>query len=127
VGDKDETGYAPEYVYIDMAYPLSAIKPWPVPQSAITLHLMTWTALQSFATLDTALALPPGYQRAIEYNLAMELAGLFGAAITPYIQAEALRAKRVLGARNARTPVAGTELGSIGMASGGGFNIWAGP
>lgn len=47
---------------------------WPVPNSTYSLHIVTWTTIASLATLSTAIALPQGYERALAYNLAVEIA-----------------------------------------------------
>lgn len=63
----------PQYIFMDPAYPLGVLYLWCVPSVQLTLKLNTWQTLQSFASLTTDLSLPPGYQRAIEFNLAIEL------------------------------------------------------
>jgi hypothetical protein len=67
----------PEYLFYDPAYPLGVLYAYPVPSSALTLYLNTWQTLQSFSNGTTALALPPGYQWAIEHNLAIALEPIF--------------------------------------------------
>ena len=65
----------PEYLYYDAAFVagLATIKVYPAPSSGLTLYIDSWKQLQSFATISTTLVLPPGYQRAIEYNFAIEV------------------------------------------------------
>jgi hypothetical protein len=48
---------------------------YPDPQSALSLVISSWKQLQSFALISTTFALPPGYERAIIYNFAIEIAG----------------------------------------------------
>lgn len=47
---------------------------WPGPQSSYGLEYYTWKQLQSFASLTTPLNFPPGYQRLMQKNLAVEIA-----------------------------------------------------
>lgn len=68
----------PHYLYYQPSYPLGIIYLYPTPSAANVLNFDSWKQLQSFSTLTTALSLPPGYQRALEYNLAVELCPLFG-------------------------------------------------
>lgn len=56
------------------SYPLGVIKMYPVGLSDYTLFLLSEKAVSGFATLDTQLNLPDGWERALIYNLAIELA-----------------------------------------------------
>lgn len=51
---------------------------YPTPDAAYTLHVVGRLPLASALTLDTVLTLPPGYERAIVKNLAVELCDTFG-------------------------------------------------
>lgn len=64
----------PQVLFYDPAYPLGTIYLYPTPAANLTLYIRSWKQLQSFASVTTALALPPGYQRAIESNFAIECA-----------------------------------------------------
>ena len=77
---KSNTSTYPQWLFADMGFPLITLYVWPVPTQTLTLYLNTWKPLQNFSTLTTDMALPPGYQRAIEYNLAIEYAPEFGSA-----------------------------------------------
>ena len=81
---KTTDGTYPEYLFYDASYPLGTIYLYPEPSSGLTLYINSWKQLQSFASISTDLALPPGYQRAIEFNLAIELAGGF-TSVTPEV------------------------------------------
>lgn len=70
----------PQVLAVDYGFPLVTLYAYPVPGSALTLHLNTWKPLQSFAGLTTALSLPPGYQATIEHNLAVWIAPEYGSA-----------------------------------------------
>lgn len=64
----------PQFLNYDNSYPLGIIRLFNVPSSAMPIFLLTEKPLTSFATLDTALSMPPGTERALIYNLAVELA-----------------------------------------------------
>ena len=66
----------PEYLFYDSAFvgSLGTIYLYPLPDAGLTLYINSWKQLQSFATISDTVTLPPGYQRAIESNLAIELA-----------------------------------------------------
>ena len=64
----------PSTLYYDAAYVngLATIYLYPAPSASLTLYINSYKSLQSFASVTTDLALPPGYQRAIESNFAIE-------------------------------------------------------
>ena len=70
----------PDYLFYDGGYNssgLANISIYPPPKSALTLFINSWKQLGSVSTISAQLTLPPGYQRAIEYNFAVEEAGGF--------------------------------------------------
>lgn len=74
---KDTTTNYPNYLFYDTAYPLGVLKAYPTPATSLTLSLNYWLPLQSFASGTTVVSLPPGYQWAIENNLAVALEAVF--------------------------------------------------
>lgn len=72
--DKSVTASFPELLYYDAAMPTGSVYLYPVPTSAVSLHLQVQTQLTEFADLTTDYTLAPGYRRALEYSLAEELA-----------------------------------------------------
>jgi hypothetical protein len=72
----------PLYLYAEGTYPAETIDLWPVPSKVSNIALYSWKQLQTFADLSTVVVLPPGYHRAIRYNLAIELAPEYGKTIS---------------------------------------------
>lgn len=68
----------PSDVYYDGNYPLSTMIFWPVPDSAYTLNLYSKKPLNNFTAATDVVNLPQGYERAIIYNLAVEIAPEYG-------------------------------------------------
>lgn len=64
----------PEFINYDNAYPLGKIRLYPVPASSYSLFLLSEKPTTQFSTLDTEMSLPDGWERALIYNLALELA-----------------------------------------------------
>lgn len=69
-------------------------------QSAVTgsfasgwIDLSYWLQLSSVATLVSTMDLPPGYQRALMYNLAVEVATMFGLPVPQAVAAIAVQSK----------------------------------
>lgn len=121
---KTQTGL-PEYLFFDPKYPLAEVNLYPVPNQAYTLTLTTWQSLQSFATLTDVVALPRGYKRAIEYNLAIETAPEFGGTIAPELMMVAEKSKVILKRINAPNYVLAPESVHLSPRRSG-FNIYRG-
>lgn len=112
----------PRYLFMDTANPLGVIYLYPVPSASLTLKLNTWQTLQSFSSLTTALALPPGYQRAIEYSLAEEFGPEFGVTIQPLVMKKATEARAAIKTLNAPVMISRVDnaVASLGRLGGGG-------
>lgn len=74
IADKTTTSNIPEFFYYEPTLSTGTLMLWPVPSSANSLRIVTWTTLSSLAEVETTVTLPQGYQRALEYNLALEIA-----------------------------------------------------
>jgi hypothetical protein len=71
-------------LYYDNGFPNGGINLWPVPSCTVatTLDLYYWEPLgDSFALSDT-FTFPPGYQKAITYNTAVDCQDIFGAQLS---------------------------------------------
>jgi hypothetical protein len=101
VDDAALTGSRIRALTYDAAYPVGTIRIYPIPNGGQTLSLWVWSQLA--AVTDTALDLdfPPGYLKAILYNLAVDLAPKFGRKLDPTIKLVADQCKSALGASNA--------------------------
>jgi len=85
----------PQYLVYNNAYPSGTIRLYPVPSGVSTITLLSEKPVSTFATLDTVVSLPQGWERALVKNLAMELAPQYGQRVTPEL---AMAAKESLGA-----------------------------
>lgn len=63
----------PTTLFYDPQYPLGVINLYPVPSQAYTLYFDALLQLTTLVSLTTSISLPPGYERAIKRNLALEL------------------------------------------------------
>lgn len=77
----------PLFLYNDNAYPLTSVNLWPVPSITTNLVLYSWKPLAEFTSLSQVMALAPGYNRAIRFNLAVDLAPEFGKSAPPEVLA----------------------------------------
>jgi hypothetical protein len=87
--------YPTRYAYVN-TFPNGQIYLWPVPAVAITLNLDIAVQIGAITSLATALTFPPGYARALQWELAAELAPQYGIELT---------ATQVALARNAKAAI----------------------
>lgn len=99
---KSVTSSIPLFLYPDYGFPFANLNIWPVPSVVTNLILYSWKPLASFVTVNDTVALPTGYQRALIYNLALELAPEYGKEPSPTVLQLALEAKAVVKRLNIR-------------------------
>lgn len=106
----------PRYLYYDQGYDSSGfgtIKISPFPIAGLTLYFDSAKQLQSFASVSTALLMPPGYQRAIESNFTIETApGL--KSVQPEVIRIARESKAALIGNNVTDPISRLDVGMVG-------------
>ena len=100
VTDKSRTGVYAEVLYCDYGYPTATVTLSPRPASG-TLEIYSYRRLAEFASLAEVIDLPPGYERALRYALAIDLAPEYGRTVTPEIGASAMEAKNAIAQLNA--------------------------
>jgi hypothetical protein len=98
-----------DWLYYETSYPLGRLYLYPVPSTGV-LHLATWVPLTAFAAADDV-ALPPGYQEALTYHLAVRLAPEYGRPVTAEVAAVARDALDKIGRVNFRPPIMAIGLG----------------
>ncbi len=100
---KGLTSSVARWIYLDRAYPIATVRTWPVLPAGDTLALYVLHPLTAFASLDTTVALPPGFELAIQTNLSIELVSMFrDCTLTEALIAQATRSKALLKVSNAR-------------------------
>lgn len=82
--DKDTQG-KPEYVYFDGNYPLANLKFYPNPSEAYQVTLYSEKPLSTYSSANDVVSLPPGYEQAIPFNLAVVYAPEFGKEAKPSV------------------------------------------
>lgn len=94
---KTVTSTIPTLLYYNPGVPLGTIYLWPqLNDSSYRLVLWTWTILNSFATINDVVVVPPGYERALISNLAISIAAGFGRNPPQTLAIEALGSKAQL-------------------------------
>lgn len=83
----------PLRVWDDRGFPFRTLSYWCVPNVPVQTVLYVWQALNSFPDLVTDVTFPPGYAKALAFNLAVDLwpeyAGATGAPVPPSIMQQA--------------------------------------
>jgi hypothetical protein len=99
----------PQAVYFDGAHPLLGVTVYPVPSAAE--HIVFYS-LKPFSTLTLAssLSYPPGYEKAIRYNLGIDLAPEYGRQVDALVMQQAVASKAEIKRKNSQTPILKTEL-----------------
>jgi hypothetical protein len=121
LADKTAESEQPTHFYYNPTYPLGALRLWPEPQaSTLSGVLYAPAAVAGFAAITTSVSLPPGYERMLQKNLAVELAPTYGRKPNEQLVAAAMESKAVVKRANKRLADLSHEfLGS----GGGGYNI----
>lgn len=117
--DVKSTSGIPEYLNYDNAYATGTIKLYPIPSENYTLYLLSEKIITSFANISADVTLPPGWERALIYNLAIELAPEYGQPVSAEIaeiasQSVSLLKMSVLRNKSMDVP---TKLGSSNIFS----------
>jgi hypothetical protein len=105
-------GSRPSRFWIRQGWPLNELLFESVPYADEELHLEVIQPLSEIlpaADLTEVINLPPGYQRALEYNLAIDLSDEWGKQVSPTIAIVAVEGKRWLKRSNYRKLVLGMD------------------
>jgi hypothetical protein len=122
IGVKNITGI-PRKLFYNPQYPLAEINLYPAPLSnAYTLYIDSYLRIQSFDNAADLINLPPGYARALIYNLALEVAPAYAATPSALVMKFANESKRVLKRLNSPDMIAATDPALV-MNRGGQWNI----
>lgn len=97
---KNISSSLPLKVWNDLGFPLMTLSFWPIPSVQVNFALYTWTALTQFPDLVTDEEFPPGYLKALRYNLALDLAPEFGREVPQVVAAQAIASKAAIKALN---------------------------
>jgi hypothetical protein len=95
-----------------------ALYAYPVPSAAVTVYINSLARLQSFATLETDLSLPPGYERALAFNLAVEVSPEFSLQPSALVIRNAAGSLNVLKRANLKLSPLSTDMALMGSRRG---------
>ena len=90
----------PYHFYYRPDFPVGVITVWPAPGANLTFVINVKDQFTAFPAVSTTVNLPPGYVRALEYNLAVEIAPEYvknvNAANVQFIQQKATESKEYI-------------------------------
>lgn len=94
IGVKSAPGF-PDWLSYDNGYPVAKIRLWPVPAAAYDLFILSEKQLGQF-TLHQPVDLPPGWERALVFNLPAELSGDYDQPVPDAVARIAMDSKNLI-------------------------------
>jgi hypothetical protein len=106
----------PLQLYNDRGSPISTLMFWPIPDKSYQGEIYSWNAVPAAVALSDQVALPPGYEEAIVFNLARRIAAQFPTQtkISPLALELAQSSLNAIQARNTRSPRAINDAARLG-------------
>jgi hypothetical protein len=106
IGLKTTTSQIASVLFYNPTYPNGTINLFPVPSdSSYSLYIDAYQQLADLASLTTPLSLPPGYQEAIQHNLAVRMQPYFNVKASAVIKELADKCVETLKIKNSRDMV----------------------
>ena len=112
---KTLTSNFPLFCYIDDAYPKRNVNVWPVPTDSTNALVFYSVKPLTSAALNTSFSLPPGYLRALQYGLAVDLAPEYGKLVPPTVAAVAIESLAAIKRNNKKPVYLGIDSALRGM------------
>lgn len=126
IAQKSSTSPIPTAIYYDSSYPLGTIWVWPAPSDSIQITLSVNLQFAALTSLAQSISYPPGYSKALRYNLAVELAPEYG--LNPPESVLGIAREEIAAIKTANRQMqrsyfdsalgGGDQYGSIGFAGG---------
>jgi hypothetical protein len=85
INKKNISSNIPQYCYLDTDWPNATVFLFPVPNTTGTGRICYRQHFGEFTSLSDVINLPHGYEQALRYNLAIELAPEFGKIPDPFV------------------------------------------
>jgi hypothetical protein len=104
----------PNSLYYQPTSPNGIIYPYPVPDDVYSIGLSQKAQFTVFTGLETSITLPPGYLKALIWNLAVEIAPEYGKAIDPVTMKKANDSKALIKSKNSDKPELNLESAWLG-------------
>lgn len=123
--NKTQTGTYPARIWFQPTMSTATIYVHPIPTTTSTLHILDYTPVLAFSTVNDTVTLPPGWEEALTSNLALVLAPEYQVQPSQLVVSMAQSSKAAIKRVNARPIKALTELGRLTIDHPT-FNIYSG-
>lgn len=107
----------PLAIYYERTYPYGTLFFWPTPDSTYTVHLWSRKGFTEYTAPTTTVSLPPEYEPAMVYNLAIEMAPEYGKDPSAMVTTKAISTYRTIRNMNIH-PVPTVSTNVIGSTRG---------
>lgn len=119
ISEKAQLDEVPTRFWVEQTYPTAKLWFWPVPTTAATLVLYTWSRISAFSANDTV-SLPDGYENALAHALAIQIAPMYGVEPSPTVRDNASNAIAAIKRTNMPEVLMELDAGVLPMGVGGG-------
>lgn len=124
ISDKDQTG-TPREIYYDGNHPNGKIRLWPAPSQSSSITIFSKKPLTKFSSLDAEFSFPAEYERALIYNLAIEVAPEYEREPSATVMRTAAKSKAVIQNQNTANDLSLLRVDDSLIGTGS-FNIFTG-
>lgn len=114
---KGITSNIPTRVWLEDSYPYAKLHVWPIPSVSGNLIIWSWKPLTAISLLTSTISLPPGYARALRYNLALELAPEYGRTPSELVMKNAMDSKAAIKSMNAKILLMSCDVATLNRRS----------
>lgn len=116
----------PTMLYYEPDFPNGQVALWPVPNQNNQIAIYTPIAVAQFTSLTQTISLPPGYARALPYNLAVELSPEFDREPSAIVLAIAEGSKSAIKRANVPASMGRLRVDRALQSAGGHFDVYLG-
>lgn len=99
------------HIFYDPTVPNGTLYGYPVPSTTVTIRLQTYQQIKNFALHTTSFSLPPGYEDAMVFNLALRIAPEYEASVNPLVFSNARTTLANIKRINLEVPTMNDETG----------------
>ncbi len=110
IPDKTAQSDWPDRIWPQMSFPDVTIYLYPIPTTTSTLRILTRVPVTEFSTAATTVSLPPGWEDALAFNLAVRIAPEYETEASPTVKEMARSTIAALKKTNSRPQKLYTEL-----------------